>query len=145
MKVSLIVVSISLTYILFLKSRILFVLLILDQLAYVILYYKLVPKVLTNRLKQMLLAIIFKTRSAFKPGQLISDNIIVAYEALHSMKSRQRGRIGSMAVKLEIFKAYDKLEWNFLEIMMRRLGFNEARISKIMSCVKTVSYLVLVK
>lgn len=48
-----------------------------------------------------------------------------------------------MAVKLDIFKAYDKLEWDFLEIIMRRLGFKGNWISKIMTCVKNASYSVL--
>lgn len=60
------------------------------------------------------------------------------------MKSRKKGRMGSMAVKLDISKAYDKLEWDFLESMMRRLEFNEGWISKIMTCVKSMSYVVLV-
>lgn len=106
--------------------------------------YKLLSKVLANRLIQILPSIISKTQSAFILSHLIFDNIIVTYEALHSMKSRQRGRVGSMAVKLDIFKTYVKLEWNFLEVIMHRLGFNENWISKIMTCVKTVSYLVFV-
>lgn len=49
-----------------------------------------------------------------------------------------------MAMKLDISKAYDKLEWRFLEAMMRKLGFDEVWITKIMTCVTTVSYAVLV-
>lgn len=49
-----------------------------------------------------------------------------------------------MAIKLDISKAYDKLEWGFLESMMRRLGFNEVWVSRVMTCVSIVSYAVLV-
>lgn len=49
-----------------------------------------------------------------------------------------------MAIKVDIFKAYDKLKWEFLEFIMHLLGFNESWISKIMTCIKTVSYSVLV-
>lgn len=49
-----------------------------------------------------------------------------------------------MAIKLDIFEVYDKFQWSFLEAMMRRLGFNESWIAKIMACVTTISYILLV-
>jgi hypothetical protein len=49
-----------------------------------------------------------------------------------------------MAVKLDIQKAYDRVEWPFLEAMMKALGFEEKWITLIMICVKSVSYSVLV-
>lgn len=48
-----------------------------------------------------------------------------------------------MAIKLDIFKAYENLEWHFLETMMRKLGFEEGWVSKVMTCVSTMSYAVL--
>ena len=48
-----------------------------------------------------------------------------------------------MAMKLDMSKAYDKVEWAFLEAMMRKLKFNEGWISRIMQCVSTVSYSIL--
>lgn len=50
--------------------------------------YKLVSKVLANRLKKILSNIIFKNESVFMPNRLIIDNVIVAYEAFYSMKAR---------------------------------------------------------
>lgn len=49
-----------------------------------------------------------------------------------------------MTIKLDIFKAYDRLEWSFLEIMMQKLGFDDLWIYKIKTCVTTVSYSTLV-
>ncbi|XP_042969115.1 uncharacterized protein LOC122301804 [Carya illinoinensis] len=106
--------------------------------------YKLVSKVLANRLKKVLPVIISKNQSAFLPGRLITDNVMVAYEALHTMKTRQKGRIGSMALKLDISKAYDRIEWGFLEAIMRKLGFGERWIRLVMVCVTSVTYSVLV-
>lgn len=106
--------------------------------------YKLVSKVLANRLKHILLAIISKNQSAFMPRRLIIDNIIVAYEALNSIKIRKKERKGNMEIKLDISKVYDKVEWSFLETAMRKFGFNEAWILKIMTCVTMVSYAMLI-
>lgn len=106
--------------------------------------YKLVLKVLINRLKQILPHIISNNQSVFMPRCLITDDIIVAYETLHFMKTRQKLHKGSMTVKLDISKAYNKLEWIFLEAIMRRLGFDEEWISKVMTCVTMVTFAVLV-
>lgn len=58
------------------------------------------------------------------------------------MKQRNRGVEGNVALKLDVSKAYDRVEWGFLENQMRRMGFATKWISWIMLCVKTVSYLV---
>ncbi|XP_030923468.1 uncharacterized protein LOC115950404 [Quercus lobata] len=54
---------------------------------------------------------------------LACDNVLVAYETLHSMHCKKSGKKGFLALKLDISKAYDRIEWNFLRNIMLRLGF----------------------
>lgn len=72
--------------------------------------YKIASKVLANRLKVFLLDIITPQQSAFVPDRLIFDNSLVASELAHFMHNLQRGNEGFLALKLDISKAYDRLE-----------------------------------
>ena len=84
-----------------------------------------VSKVLANRVKPILPNIIFDSQSAFVPNRLISDNTSVAYEMLHRLRNKRKGKIGHMAVKLVISKVYDRVEWEFLRKIMVKLGLAE--------------------
>jgi hypothetical protein len=106
--------------------------------------YKIIAKVLANRLKKILPQIISESQSAFVPGRLISDNILIAFETLHHMQHMKGGRQGYMALKLDMSKAYDRVEWEFLEKIMLKMGFHTRWVSIVMECVRTVSYSVLV-
>ena len=66
----------------------------------------------------MLPNIISPTQSAFVLGCLITNNVLVAYETLHSMHSKKKGKTGSLALKLDVSKAYDQVEWLFLQGIM---------------------------
>jgi hypothetical protein len=87
--------------------------------------YKLVVKVLANRLKLVLPSIISHHQSAFASGSLITNNILIAFEAFQTMNSIMGRKKGFMAVKVDMRKAYDKVEWPFLEAVMRTMGFEE--------------------
>jgi hypothetical protein len=81
-------------------------------------FYKLVSKTFANRLKSVLPEIISPNQSAFTSGCLITNNILAAYKTLHTMHSRMWGNVGYMVVKIDMSKAYDRVEWNFLEAVM---------------------------
>ena len=106
--------------------------------------YKIISKVLIKRLKQCLGLVISDSQAAFVPGRSISDNVLVAHELLHSLKSRRNCQSAYMAIKTDISKAYDRVEWNFLEKVMLQLGFNARWVQWIMECVKLVSFEVLI-
>jgi actin-related protein len=72
--------------------------------------YKIISKVLVNRMKHMLSAVISDCQSAFVPGRMIMDNIIVSFEMLHYLKNKRGGKVGQMAAKLDISKVYDRVE-----------------------------------
>ena len=69
---------------------------------------------------------------------------MVAFETLHHMKNHRSGRHGFMALKLDMSKAYDTVEWVYLEKIMARMGFCPRWITLVMSCVKTVTYSIMV-
>lgn len=68
---------------------------------------KVITKVLANILKLVLPSIIFPNQCAFVPKSLITDNIIAAYETLHTMHTNLHGKHGQMTLKLDMNKAYD--------------------------------------
>jgi hypothetical protein len=102
--------------------------------------YKLISKVFVNRLKGVLSFIISSTQSAFFPVQLIMDNILVAYEMLHTMHTRMLSKFGYMGIKLDMSKVYDRMEWAFLEAVMKKMEFSDRWIRLIMEC----SYAILI-
>jgi len=71
--------------------------------------YKIISKILANRLKVVLPNIISSTQSAFLPRRLITDNILAAYETMHSMQTSMWSKVGFMGIKLGMSKAYDRV------------------------------------
>lgn len=105
--------------------------------------YKLISKVLANRLKKVLPSCISEEQSAFVARRSILDNTMMAIEVLHAMKTRRSGKKGDMAVKIDISKAYDRVDWGFLHHMMISMGFAPQWVDWIMLCVTSVNYSVL--
>lgn len=102
--------------------------------------YKLISKVIANRLKIILPDLISPSQSAFVPERMITDNVLLAYELTYHLKNKRQGAVGVAAIKLDICKAYDRVEWSFLQQMMLKMGFNHQWVDLIMKCISIVNY-----
>uniref|UniRef100_A0A803QJ15 Reverse transcriptase domain-containing protein n=1 Tax=Cannabis sativa TaxID=3483 RepID=A0A803QJ15_CANSA len=78
-------------------------------------FYKVISKILANRLKVVLDNIISPNQSAFISGRIIFDNILLANEIVHAINNRKNGKAGWTALKLDMSKAFDRVEWDFLQ------------------------------
>lgn len=105
--------------------------------------YKLISKILAERPKPWLKGIISENQYAFIPARLITDNVLIAHELLHSLQTNKL-KTPCMAMKLDIAKAFDKIEWKFIEQMMRRSGFADQWCMWVMNCITSVTYSVLI-
>lgn len=90
------------------------------------------------RLRPFLDKLISPMQTTFVPKRKGIDNMIISQEIIHSL-GKKRGRAGYMALKIDLEKAYDKLEWNFIKDMLIRANLPADIINVIMSCVSAVS------
>ena len=104
---------------------------------------RIISKVIANRLK-LILPNMISDSHAFVPNHLITDNTTIAYEILHRMRNRRRGKVGQMVVKLDISKANDRVEWSFLQGIVQKLGFDPRWVKLAMETVITASYSVFI-
>ena len=105
--------------------------------------YKLISKVLANRLKVTLPHLITENQSVFLSERLITDNVLVAFEVMHYLEHKRDGKDCYMAVKLDMSEAYNRVKWGFIEKVMERMGFHERWIALVMHCISTISYSIL--
>ncbi|GKV02020.1 hypothetical protein SLEP1_g14507 [Rubroshorea leprosula] len=103
--------------------------------------YKLLAKVLANRLKAVLSEIISETQSAFLGGRQLADSVLALNEVVDEIKkSKQK----AFVFKADFAKAYDCVDWAFLDWMMERFGFGVRWRGWIMECLSTAKVSVLV-
>lgn len=102
--------------------------------------YNIGAKMIANRLKPCLDLLISPSQSKFVPKRLISDNVLVAFELNHYINTKPSKKDDFMTLKLDISKAYDRVEWSFLRKILLRFGLLPAFVDLIMLCVSSVSY-----
>ena len=105
--------------------------------------YKIISKALVAKIRHLLNNLISPIQTAFVPGRRGVDNVVIAQELLYTM-DRMKGREGYIAVKVDLEKAYDRLEWSFIHKVFQAFRFPNNIIKLIMSCISTSSLSVLV-
>lgn len=101
-------------------------------------FYKLISKILTNRLGKTLQSVIHLSQAAFVPGQVIHNHVLLAYELLKGYN--RKGGTHRVMIQLDLQKAYNMVEWYELEIILREIGLPGRFTHWIMIVVKTVTY-----
>ena len=105
--------------------------------------YKIVTKVIVARLRPYLDKLISPLQVAFVPGRKGIDNAIIAQEVIHSI-NKKKGKVRYMALKIDLEKVYDKLEWSFIKDMLVKINLLVDLVDIIMSCVLTVFTFIMV-
>lgn len=72
------------------------------------------------------------------PGRRGLDNVVVAQELIHTL-DRKKGKMRFMVIKVDLAKAYDRLEWSFIRNVLIAIRFPEVLVELIMSCVSSTS------
>ena len=85
--------------------------------------YKVVSKCLVNRLRPLLDGIVTPAQSAFVPGRMITDNVLLAFECIHHIKQEKDPTKSFCAYKLDLSKTYDRVDWSFFRQVMQKNGF----------------------
>lgn len=101
--------------------------------------YKIFSKVLANRLKPLLPVLISEEQSAFVAGRQIQDNVLMVQEVIHQLRTRKRKHHFQAVLKVDMQKAYDRIEWDFLQDYLLCLGFQPHWVQLVMQCISTTT------
>ena len=105
--------------------------------------YKIISKILVNRLRPLLDRIISPVRSAFVPGVSTRDNILLTHEIMHEFKN-STSKTAWTTIKLDMEKAYHRLEWDFILKCFQEMGFHPTWNKWIMEAISSVSYSIMI-
>lgn len=83
-----------------------------------------------------------ENQSAFVPRRSILDNVMATIEVVHHIKAKMKDKVGDIALNLDISKAYDMIDLNYLREVLITMGSNQRWVKWIMLCMETVDYYV---
>ena len=98
---------------------------------------------MANRVKPLLHKIVSTLQGAFAPCKLINNNILLAHQLCTFFKKNKAKSI-YMAVNLDMENSYDRLEWNFIKVVLTKLGFHPKWISWVREYISTASFSILI-
>lgn len=101
-----------------------------------------ITKIIVAKLRPMLDKLVSLDQSTFVPGRNGIDNAIIMQEIIHTI-SKKKGRVGYMAIKVDLRKAYDKLEWSFIRETLLKANLRRDLIDLIINCVSSTTTSVL--
>jgi len=100
---------------------------------------KVISKIIANRLKSILPDLISEEQSAFVGGRQIQDNVLLVQEVLHQLRIKKGRSTYPAVLKVDMRKAYDRVEWDFLQDYLLKLGFHPIWLNWTMQCISTQS------
>lgn len=104
--------------------------------------YKVISKLLSKRLNSILQLVISHSQNAFIPGQLLTENVLLATEIVHGYNKRNVER--SAMLKVDLKKAFDSVRWDFIIATLKGLSISDVFINWITQCITTPSFSILV-
>ncbi|XP_024158077.2 uncharacterized protein LOC112165700 [Rosa chinensis] len=101
--------------------------------------YKVISKIIVARIRPLMQQLISPNQVSYVPGRNISDNVMIAQEMLFKFK-KSCGGLGFFAWKVDLSKAYDRLSWQFIEMVLYEAQFPHSLVKLIMSCITSTSF-----
>ena len=105
------------------------------------LIYKIITKIIASRLKKGLSLGISDEQFGFLENRQITDAIAIAQETIHSIKLKNKK---ALVLKLDLIKAYDRVDWNFLRCILIQIGLPVEVTNWIMACIPLENFSILI-